>query len=178
MALATRLATARSDAGILIPSIQVAAEKALYVAHTREMRESVAWRAVPDIGRRVLDRLELEHLRHRLRDNGRLFCRYEDFEEWGLRRASVRFGIEVVTALGFVVITRRGWKSIPSTYRLTYVKSFRDEPPITDEWKRFKAPHETRDAVRTVLAELEREKAQRRARKSEKMILPGVEAKL
>ena len=143
-------------------------ENSLYLAHTREMRESAAWRALPDIGRRVLDRLELEHLRHRLMQNGGLICRYEDFEEWGLRRASIRFGIEVAVALGFVEIIRRGWKSVPSLYRLTYVKSFKDKPPITNEWRRIKTAREARDVIKDVLAELDREKDQRKARKSVK----------
>jgi hypothetical protein len=147
--------------------------KPLYVVHTLEMRESPAWRALPDIGRRVLDRLEIEHLRHKLMQNGHLFCRYEDFEAWGLRRASIRFGIEVTTALGFVGIVRRGWKSIPSIYRLTYVKSFNDRPPITDEWKAIKCAREARDIIKGVLAELDREKEVRKARKLGKTDLTG-----
>ncbi len=136
----------------------------LYVAHTLGMRCSHAWCGLPDIARRVLDRLEVEHLVHRLKQNGRLFCRYDDLEAWGMRRASVRLGVEIAAALGFIEITRRGWKSIPSTYRLTYVKSFKDQPPVTDEWTRFRTAKEVRDAIRGVMAALDREKANKKAR--------------
>jgi hypothetical protein len=33
-----------------------------FVAHSLEMRSSPAWMALPDNARRVLDRLELEHM--------------------------------------------------------------------------------------------------------------------
>ena len=54
-----------------------------FVAHSRELRESAAWRALPDNARRVLDRLELEHMRHGGAANGRLVCTYYRFREGG-----------------------------------------------------------------------------------------------
>jgi hypothetical protein len=35
-----------------------------FIGHTLEMRRSPAWRALPDTARRVLDRLEVEHMEH------------------------------------------------------------------------------------------------------------------
>jgi hypothetical protein len=151
----------------------------MYVTHTLEMRESVAWRALPDISRRFLDRLEVEHLRHKLRDNKRLICTYKNLEEWGLRRSSIRLGIEIAVALGFVEITRRGFKSVPSTYFLTYVVNYPpDEIPATNEWRRFKAPHEASDAIRTVKAALKHAKDMKKSRRLGINILPGRKSKL
>jgi hypothetical protein len=110
-----------------------------FVAHPRELRESPAWRALPDNARRVLDRLELEHMRHAGSANGRLPCTYSDFVKAGIRRASVSLAIRQCVALGFLEITRRGGRSIsdvrpPSLYRLTHVFGQSDPGP-TDEWK-------------------------------------------
>ena len=47
-----------------------------FVAHSRELRELAAWRALPDNARRILDRLEVEHMRHGGAENGALPCTY------------------------------------------------------------------------------------------------------
>jgi hypothetical protein len=97
-----------------------------FAPHRRSMKESVAWRALPDNARRVLDRLELEHMRQGARENGRLICTYTDFEEWALRRKSIARALREAVALGFLEITGRGYKAAtgfrqPSTYRVTYL---------------------------------------------------------
>lgn len=114
-----------------------------FITHKREMRESAAWRALPDNARRVLDRLELEHLRHGGAENGKLICTYADFERAGLRRASVSLAIRQATALGFIVIERQGYRTsaefrAPSLYRLTYVYGCGSSPNPTDDWHRIK----------------------------------------
>jgi len=93
-----------------------------FVAHSRELRESAAWRALPDNARRILDRLELEHLRHGGAENGALPCTYSDFVAAGVRRASVSLAIRQCAALGFLEVTHRGGRSNaeyrnPSRYR-------------------------------------------------------------
>jgi hypothetical protein len=146
------------------------ARKDLYLATSLEMRVSPAWRGAPDDCRRVLDRLEVEHLRHRLQQNGALVCLYDDFVEWGVRRAAVRLAIEQAVALGFLEITRRGYPArmevrVPSLYRLTYVKSFQNTPAPTDEWRNLKSAEEVRQALKRVRAELDAERAMKRARR-------------
>jgi hypothetical protein len=143
----------------------------LYVAHSLEMRASPAWRGLPDDARRVLDRLEIEHLRKRLCGNGNLICPYDDFVEHGVRRAAVRLAIEQSRALGFLEIVRRGYAArtdvrVPSIYRLTYVKSYKDTPPATDDWKALNSAEAVRVALKNALAELENERARRRARRN------------
>src|SRR5215207_11211757 len=97
-----------------------------FVAHSRELRESAAWRALPDNARRVLDRLELEHMRHGGAENGSLPCTYADFERAGIRRASVALAIRQCVVLGYVQVTTQGYRGAqgfrqPSLYRLTYI---------------------------------------------------------
>jgi hypothetical protein len=79
-----------------------------FIAHTREMRESIAWRYLPDNARRILDRLELEHMHHAGGENGRLPCTYADFARAGIRRRSVSLAIQQCEALGFLEVTNAG----------------------------------------------------------------------
>ena len=118
-----------------------------FVSITRELRESPAWCALSDQGRRLLDRIELEHLRHGGRENGNLVCTYDDFEQAGLRRKSVANAIRECEALGFLVTTRHGYRSAktlrpPNAYRLTYLNGCGVSPAPTDDWKRVATPEE------------------------------------
>ena len=120
-----------------------------WVAHRLAMKESPAWRALPDNGRRVLDLLETEHMRHAGTANGQLAYTYDQFQKSGIRRASVALAIRQCVALGFLEVTRVGYKSaaefkVPSLYRLTYVfgrakgamgKAGRQDP--TEEWQQI-----------------------------------------
>jgi hypothetical protein len=129
-----------------------------FIAHSREFRESPAWRALPDNARRVLDRLELEHMRHAGSENGKLPCTYSDFVKAGVRRASVALALRQCVALGFVEITKRGGRSLsnvrrPSLYRLTYVFGRSAAGMPTDDWKRIKTIEEARLALQLATAE-------------------------
>lgn len=115
-----------------------------WVHHSRDMRESPAWRALPDEGRRVLDRLELEHMRHGGAENGNLICTTMQFhQEAGIRRSSVASAVRQCEALGFIQVSRFGYSRVRSVrpaslYRLTYLSSGRKpgRHAPTDEWKR------------------------------------------
>jgi len=118
-----------------------------FIAHPRELRESSAWLALPDNARRILDRIEIEHMRHGGAENGALPCTYSDFVGHGIRRASVSLAIRQCTALGFLEITHRGGRSIsehrnPSRYRLTYINGRHTSAIRTDEWKRITTEQE------------------------------------
>ncbi len=124
-------------------------EHGSWVMHRRLMKESPAWRAAPDNVRRVLDRLELEHMRHGGTANGQLIVTYDEFQRWGIRRASIALAIRQAVGLGFLEVTRAGYKSaaefrVPSLYRLTYVfgrgREGRQDP--TDEWERISSDDE------------------------------------
>jgi hypothetical protein len=131
-----------------------------FIAHPKSMRESWAWRLLPDNARRVLDRLELEHMRQGGAMNGELKCTYTDFEEAGLRRQSVALAIRQAAALGFVEITRKGYKTaaefrVPSLYRLTYVYNAdaRRQGMPTNEWERIAGKQQAEAALQTACAE-------------------------
>jgi hypothetical protein len=116
-----------------------------------EVRESRAWRELSDGTRRLLDRLEVEHMRHRGLCNGNLISTYDHFQQWGMRRASIPMAIREATCFGFLEVQQLGYRTagqyLPANrYRLTYVFSARiktraaDEKRCapTDEWKRIK----------------------------------------
>lgn len=111
-----------------------------FVKHTRSMLISPAWEALPDNARRVLDRLEREHLDQGGSENGKLICTYSDFQKAGLRRNSIAIAIRQCVALGFLQVTTRGGRALsteryPSLYRLTYVSGKGQSADVTNEWK-------------------------------------------
>jgi hypothetical protein len=128
-----------------------------FISHRRSMRESFAWQFLPDNARRVLDRLELEHMRHGGAENGKLICTYSDFAKAGIRRASIALALRQCQALGFLECTRRGWSisefRTPSRYRLTYVFGRGEHGHPTDEWSRIKCAEDAREALRQVASE-------------------------
>jgi hypothetical protein len=152
-------ATGRSTLGT--PGRRLSALGAQWVAHSRAMRESPAWWALPDNARRVLDRLELEHMRHGGAENGALPCTYNDFEEAGVRRASVALAIRQCVCLGFVEIMRRGGRSMsnvrrPSLYRLTYVVGRGRSTEGTNEWQCFATKEDALASLRKTAATVKR----------------------
>jgi hypothetical protein len=126
-----------------------------FVSHSRAMRESPAWQVLPDNARRVLDRLELEHMRHGGADNGALPCTYTDFARAGVRRASVALAIRQCVCLGFIEVTHQGGRSIsyvrrPSEYRLTYLVGRGKSPVPTNEWQCLASEADALAALRKV----------------------------
>jgi hypothetical protein len=124
-----------------------------FISHPRSMRESTAWRFLPDNARRVLDRLELEHVQHGGSENGHLIATYADFKAVGLnRRSSISLAIRQCVNLGFVEVTQQGGRSIsnlrwPSRYRLTYIVGRGKSPIPTDEWRNIRTEVQARAAL-------------------------------
>jgi hypothetical protein len=134
-----------------------------FTAHTLPMLRSPARRALPANARLVLERLEVEHLERGGAENGSLICTYDDFERAGIRRPSVALSIRQCVALGFVVITRQGRRSIsdvrqPSLYRLTYLTGRGKSPPPTHEWQQVK---DEEDAAKRLASAQRRPKKQK-----------------
>lgn len=141
-----------------------------FVAHSLEMRQSPAWRALTDDARRVLDVLEIEHMRHAGRQNGELIATYDQFVAAGIRRASVSGAIRVCEALGFLEVAKRGGKSaagfrFPSRYRLTYLlhinrtedAALRAAQPLLDATHDWRTVRDAEDAAnRITLASITR----------------------
>jgi hypothetical protein len=106
---------------------------------TRPMLESPAWRALPLYARQVVDRIMLEHLSHGGNENGELPVTYDDFEAYGVRRASVRRAIEIAERLGFVDLVTPGKRGYgiarrPHKFGLTWLPR-RDFTPASNRWK-------------------------------------------
>nr|USU32924.1 hypothetical protein NG677_04275 [Methylobacterium sp. OTU13CASTA1] len=123
-----------------------------FVAHPLELRRSPAWRALPDDARRVLMRLELEHMEHGGACNGALACTYTDFADDGLRRSSVSLAIRQCVALGFLEVTQAGRRSIsdfrrPSLYRLTYLNGCGASPEATHDWRHLGTDEDAKAAL-------------------------------
>lgn len=114
---------------------------------TQELMHSGALRALSINGRRVLDRVMIEHMAHGGQENGRLKITWNDFVKFGISRRLISRSINEVVATGLVAIEVRGkhFQSCnqqtgePTQYRLTWLpvaepNNFR---PATNEWKRF-----------------------------------------
>src|SRR6516164_9557882 len=101
--------------------------KGPWVPHKIEMMESPAWQVLSLSGRRVVDRIEIEHGHHGGNDNGKLPVTFDNFEDFGISHKSVAPAIREVVALGFAEITRRGRPSESdfgrhaNHFRLTYL---------------------------------------------------------
>lgn len=123
-----------------------------WVSHSLTMRRSEAWRALPDNARRLLDRLELEHMEHGGAENGFLKCTYTAFAAAGIRRPSIALAIRQCEALGFVRVTKRGGRSIsdnrwPSEYFVTYLNGRGRSLERSDDWKRISTKEDANRAL-------------------------------
>ena len=99
-----------------------------YVPHLRELIGAPAWRALSRPAKLVLDRIEIEHMRHRGQDNGKLAVTFDDFVEHGVHRNIIASAIRECVALGLLVITRRGCAGnaefrAPNLFLLPYLQA-------------------------------------------------------
>ncbi|WP_245307549.1 hypothetical protein [Mesorhizobium sp. AA23] len=109
-----------------------------FVGHRLEMYLSPAW-AEARVGplRAMLERLEIEHLRHGGYNNGELFVSYGQFVDHGISRKSIKRTQQLAVDLGFLEVTYTEGDGVirpPNAYRLTYVPAKGKTTP-TDEWK-------------------------------------------
>jgi hypothetical protein len=121
-----------------------------WIWHTLELISSPAWRGRSINCIRLIEYLEIEHLRHGGNENGQLLAPYMQLVAFGIGKRLISDAIAEGEARGLVSVKRGGRKGTTmnecSTYRLTYLwtKTRRDglwdwkEP--TNEWRRFKEP--------------------------------------
>jgi hypothetical protein len=94
---------------------------------TQEIMESGAFRALSINGRRALDRIMIEHMRHAGQENGRLKVTWDDFVKFGISRRLVGHALGEVISAGMVAIEipgrriRYGQPGDPTQYRLTWL---------------------------------------------------------
>jgi hypothetical protein len=121
---------------------------------TASMKASPAWRAMPLVARQIVDRIELEHCSHAGRENGRLPVTYEDFAKYGVRRNSIRDGIRIAEALGWIDVVHRGHRGaadvrMAARYALTWVDRY-DGAPRSNRWKRFQTDKDAKEEVENI----------------------------
>lgn len=111
-----------------------------FVPHRAAMLKSLAWSELGLCARRILDRLEIEHLDHGGKENGQLEVSYQQFEDFGIGRRHLIRALHELKAHGFIRSTRgkpaKGQFRAPNLYSITYLPIGNAAP--TDDWKRFK----------------------------------------
>jgi hypothetical protein len=104
------------------------------------MLDSVAYWTLKPIEVRILQVIEIEHMRHGGVENGNLIVTRRQLEKRGIPLKAIAPGLRALVALGFIEITQRGAAGIGDhaqahRFRLTYV-----QPNPTDEWRKHHDP--------------------------------------
>lgn len=111
-----------------------------FMPHRLELLISPAWRAAPRPLRNILERIEIEHLRHGGSNNGELYVSYLQFVEFGLSKRSIKPALELGQRLGLLEVIQEADNHLSdiraaNAYRLTYVPAKGKAAP-SDEWKK------------------------------------------
>jgi len=133
-----------------------------FTPHTAAMLRSPAWCALSLSARRLLDRLELEHMNHRGHDNGDLPVTHAQFCDYGIHHHAVTPAQREAVALGFCQITERGHAGhaghgAPNKFRLTYLPT--NNAPATNDCTRIET---IEDAIAISIAARKNKQKQRR----------------
>jgi hypothetical protein len=115
-----------------------------FVSHSLALLESPAWKLQTATLRKIIERLEVEHLRHAGTANGQLFVSYGQFVQEGISRRSIKPAFRLGQKLGLVDISRLARPSNstirpPQAYRLIYLSTRSASP--NNEWERASALH-------------------------------------
>jgi hypothetical protein len=116
------------------------------------MLRSPALRVLSLTARRILDRLDLEHVNHGGKDNGRLPVTFADLRRFGMSNPNDNArGFRELRALGFIEVTRAGRAGnaehrTPNLFRITYLPANGKAP--TDEWRRIATVEEAERIAR------------------------------
>jgi hypothetical protein len=126
-----------------------------FVAHPRQMIESMAWRVLSLAARKALERIEIEHMDHGGAENGKLPVTYADFERWDVHPNFVAPALRELVALGFIEIVKRGSRAAAGTrqaseYRLTFRPAW--DAPKNDTGTHDYLKIKTREAAEAIAA--------------------------
>jgi hypothetical protein len=125
-----------------------------WVWMTRELLTSAAWQALSINGRRVIDWLLIEHMRHGGRRNGFLLAPWRQLGDFGIGTHFISGAIEEIQQLG-LVDCKRGVGRRPSTYTLTWLPQSDGSPPSN----RFIGNNSSAAAIVTARKEAKRRKS-------------------
>jgi hypothetical protein len=125
-------------------------EHSAWIWHTSELLRSPAWRGASLNLRRLLDFLEIEHLKHSRRDNGALMALYDDLEKLaGIGRRLILQSIKEGEKRGLIEVEHgvcwAGGKRQPSRFRITYLPTCAVDSKTkvttwyapTDDWRQY-----------------------------------------
>ena len=104
---------------------------------THPLMESPAWRSLSPNGRKVMDRVLIEHMSHGGSENGNLIVTHSDFAGYGVTRRLITQAINEVEFLGLAIPKRGGrWHGTnhATKFRITWMCD-RTGAPATNEWK-------------------------------------------
>src|SRR6516225_9677438 len=79
-----------------------------FITHSMEFYQSEAFRSLNNAERKILARIEIEHMKRGGKENGRLVCLYDDFVAYGVRRPSIAAALAQLQTVGAIEITQRG----------------------------------------------------------------------
>ena len=109
-----------------------------WVAHRLKLMVSPAWRHRPIPLAKILERIEIEHMRHGGKENGHLVVSYDQLVRNGVSRRTIRSALALGVSLGLLEVKQSGeWAGdvrSPNIYRLTYLPEKNRRAP-TDEWE-------------------------------------------
>lgn len=113
-----------------------------FIPHRLEMLLSPAWSLAPQPLRKIIERLEIEHLRHGGYENGNLYVNYLQFVAAGISKKTIRPAITLGQQLGLIqcILDDNPKADIrgANRYRLTFVPAKGKREP-TDDWKKITA---------------------------------------
>jgi hypothetical protein len=131
-----------------------------WIAHRLTLVVSPPWRLRPKPLMTILERLEVEHMRHAGKENGNLCVSYDQLVEAGVSRKMIRAAENAGEALGLLAVkpseTLQGNIRGASEYRLTYVPEKGRRAP-SDEWLDV-----SREKAEAIVAAFQKVAAQKR----------------
>ncbi len=131
-----------------------------WVPHRLRLLISPAWRHRPKPLARILERLEIEHLKHGGAENGYLVVTYAQFIAHGVSRKAIRGALSAGVALGLLEVIQTvewiGELRPPNQYRITYLPA-KDRRAPTDEWASV-SEEAAKSAVRAATADAEEDR--------------------
>jgi len=136
-----------------------------WIPHRLEMLISPAWQHAPRPLRRILERLEIEHLRHGGLKNGELYVAFSQFVRCGVSKKAIAPMHRIGEALGLLEVVQHPEASAgvirpPNSYRLTYLPVGKASP--TDEWKRITSRQQVEAIIAREMPVRERRESRRK----------------
>src|SRR5262249_42694909 len=104
-----------------------------FAGRVKDLLKSPAFHVLSRNARRILDRIEIELIEHKGKDNGNLPVTYKDFVDFGVDRHAIAPASREIVALGLAKIKRGRAGNAefrrPNLHGLTYRRITKDTPP-------------------------------------------------